>query len=74
MLALIPKTMTDEDNKEMIELPTELEIETMVRHLPRDKSPGIDGITLEILQLFWPVMKDACVKLIHTYWRDGKLS
>lgn len=49
-LSLIDKMVKVEDNRIMIELPIEVEIETMVRNLLEDKSPNIDSVTTEILQ------------------------
>lgn len=74
VLKLIQKTITEEYNESMLELPSEDEIKRMVRDLPKEKSPGIDGVTAEVLQQFWPVMKPVCIALVHAYWIDGRLT
>lgn len=75
VLELVQRTITNEDNKTMLELPTKDEIERMVKdRLPKGKSPRIDGVTTEVLQKFWPVMKPTCIALIHAYWIDGMLA
>lgn len=55
-------------------LPYEDEIEWVFQDLPKGQSPRIDGVTMDILQRFWLVMKPACVALVHAYWNDGKLT
>lgn len=74
MLELVKKTITEEENEVMLVLPTEDEIERMVKDLPKDKLPGIDGVTMEVLHRFWHVMKPTCIALVHAFWVDGKLT
>lgn len=61
---LITKKITEEENRVMIVAPTEDEIKQMVKGLPKEKSLGIDGVTIEILTKFWPKMKEACMAMI----------
>lgn len=49
MLKLVQKTIIEEDNEFMLELPSEDDIERMVRDLPKEKSSGIDRVTIEVL-------------------------
>lgn len=58
----------------MMEDPTKEEVERLVMSLPKDKSSGIDGVTIEMLLHFWPIMKPVCTKLIKAFWRDGTLT
>lgn len=54
--------------------PIEIEIDDLVRDLSKEKALDIDGITIEVLQRFWHVMKLICTTLIHADWVDGKLT
>lgn len=74
ILELIQCSITEEENEAMLLLPSKDEIEWVVQDLPKGKSSGIDGVTMEILQQFWPMMKPTCVVLVHVYWNDGKFA
>lgn len=74
VLAVIQRSITNEGNESMLELPTNNEIEQMVKDLPKGKSLGTDGVIAEVLQKFWPIMKPACVALVHAYWNNWKLT
>lgn len=73
ILTLIDKKVTTQKNLNMGRLPSEAEIKKMVFGLPKDKAPGIDGVT-EALIKGWEFMKPTCVVMVHAYWRDGILS
>lgn len=74
MLDLIHKTVTKEENKAMLELSVDDEIEWVVKDQPKEKSSGIDGVIAKVLQWFWLSMKPTCVALVHVFWMDGKLT
>lgn len=50
------------------------EIERLEAELPNDKSPGIDGDTIEILQKGWEYMKPACIQMIQAFWIEGRFT
>lgn len=70
-LRLMTRKISYEDNLAMVEPPTDLEIDQIVQALKKEKSPGIDGVTVEMLQKFWPCMKTACYELVRAFWREG---
>lgn len=73
-LNLITKKISVEDNSMMIAESTKDEVEKLVMVLSKEKSPGLDGVTAEILVKFWHVMKRACVEMIKDFWRNGRLT
>lgn len=74
ILDLITNRIFGEDNLSMMEEPTEKEVEKLVKSLPKDKSPGIDGVMIEMLLKFWDIMKSVCVALVQAFWRDGTMT
>lgn len=73
ILRLISKHISNIDNETMIKPPREEEVDRVVANLPKEKSPNIDGVTLEVFQQLWPLMRPACMALVQSFWIDGKL-
>lgn len=47
------------------------EILEVVSEMPKEKSPGIDGETVEILPHCWTFMGPASLALVQDFWGDG---
>lgn len=74
VLGLINKTMTDEENEELVKPPSEDEIDRVVHDFPIGKAPGIDGVTVEILIECWDFIKQDCYRMVEKFWEEGILS
>ncbi|KAL3696088.1 hypothetical protein R1sor_010164 [Riccia sorocarpa] len=62
-LQLIDKKLTVEQNTKLGASPSEECIEEIRRSVPKDKAPGIDGVTAEVLVAGWSFMKNDCIAM-----------
>ncbi|KAL3701794.1 hypothetical protein R1sor_019816 [Riccia sorocarpa] len=72
-LQLIDKTLSQDQNRQLGEIPSEELIEDIVKSLPKDKSPGIDGVTAELLVAGWSFMRTDCFAMVWRVWASRKL-
>jgi hypothetical protein len=73
-LELLTTRLTREENEAITAEPTDREITQIVQELKKEKAPGIDGITAEMLVACWAFMGKDCCALVHTFWKDKKLT
>ncbi|KAL3685489.1 hypothetical protein R1sor_003511 [Riccia sorocarpa] len=53
--------------------PTEQEVANCVQNLAREKAPGLDGISANVLRLMWDDAKDLCMQMLLAFWHDQQL-
>ncbi|KAL3690407.1 hypothetical protein R1sor_016716 [Riccia sorocarpa] len=69
----IDKRLTMEQNHTLEEIPSEELITSIVMEMPKEKSPGIDGVMIEILRLGWEFMREDCFQMVQAFWDKKKL-
>ncbi|KAL3677066.1 hypothetical protein R1sor_027014 [Riccia sorocarpa] len=70
---VLSKKVTAQQDERVSQHPTLDEVEKFVSMLQRDKSPGLDGLTVEALLLSWDRVKDDCFSMIQHFWDTGEL-
>ncbi|KAL3683131.1 hypothetical protein R1sor_001153 [Riccia sorocarpa] len=70
----INRRLTAEQNLVLEAVPSEELITTIVMEVPKEKSPGIDGVMAEILKLGWEFMKDDCFLMVQCFWDRKRLT
>ncbi|KAL3699898.1 hypothetical protein R1sor_017920 [Riccia sorocarpa] len=60
VLTLVDRKLDEEQNRQLDELPSEELIEDVVQSLPKGKSPGHDGVIVEVLKAGWGYMNGDC--------------
>ena len=69
------KDLVSEDNAEMLDNEISMtEIAKAVQALPNGKTPGLDGIPIEMYKLFWTKVKDLVYDSLRHGLTEGKLS
>lgn len=60
------------EHLEFLEAPfTHEEIDTVIRCLPNDKSPGPNGFNNEFLKKCWPLIRDDFYRLCHDFYNES---
>ncbi|KAL3698682.1 hypothetical protein R1sor_012758 [Riccia sorocarpa] len=73
VLDLIQTQLSTEESASVAAVPDRTEIEATVFGMKSNKSPGYDGLTIEVLRLCWPFVGEDCVRLIHTIWAKRRV-
>ncbi|KAL3681174.1 hypothetical protein R1sor_024130 [Riccia sorocarpa] len=73
ILKLVDRSVLESDNIKLTATPPTEEIDKTVTELPKEKAPGKDGITAEVLRATWSWTREACVALIEGFWRTKRL-
>ncbi|KAL3676110.1 hypothetical protein R1sor_026058 [Riccia sorocarpa] len=53
--------------------PTPAEVDTIAHLMKKEKSPGLDGVTIEVLLASWNFVRGDCLEMIEHFWEEGKL-
>ncbi|KAL3687621.1 hypothetical protein R1sor_013930 [Riccia sorocarpa] len=60
VLKLVDRKVSAEQNHELISRPSENEVDELAADLPRDKAPGLDGVTNNMIQDCWLFIREDC--------------
>ncbi|KAL3690792.1 hypothetical protein R1sor_004443 [Riccia sorocarpa] len=70
VMSYVKPRVTERQNHELVEAPSMEELEDIVKRLPEDKAPGLDGATVEVLTKCWSFMRADCLAMLLSYWQD----
>ncbi|XP_026396843.1 uncharacterized protein LOC113291534 [Papaver somniferum] len=70
---VIPKLITDSDNIMLHSIPTEIEIENKVKHVPSWSSPGPDGFQAGFYQTQWQLVGKDIVDVVQRFFTSGQM-
>lgn len=74
ILQLLPRKLSSVAAADMDRIPDLAEVESVVKGLPSDKAPGLDGLTSEVLKACWSWVSVTCLELVQAFWKDGVLT
>jgi len=70
---VVSNTLSSSQNEILGKMPSANELESAVKNMNRNKSPGLDGIPVEFYQTFWEEIKDEFIRMMHYCWEIGSL-
>ncbi|KAL3679581.1 hypothetical protein R1sor_022537 [Riccia sorocarpa] len=73
VLKLVDRQVNEAQNEQLREMPEEKELDELVEELPRDKAPGLDGVTNNMIQDCWDFIRRDCLAMMRHFWETGSL-
>ncbi|KAL3696995.1 hypothetical protein R1sor_011071 [Riccia sorocarpa] len=73
-LGLIRRRLNPGQSKKLEEPPDMAEVDHIVKILPSEKAPGLDGVTAEVIREYWELIRSDCLELMLAFWQDGRLT
>ncbi|XP_026384310.1 uncharacterized protein LOC113279878 [Papaver somniferum] len=70
---IISKILTDTDNDKLFAMPSEIEIENFVKHMPSWSSPGPDGFQAGFYQTQWNVVGKDIIDVVQKIFQSGHM-
>ena len=70
-LQFISEKVSNNDNRLLLEEPSEREIKNALFDINPDKAPGPDGMTSKFFQKFWREMRQDIIKLVRDFFVTG---
>ncbi|KAL3693293.1 hypothetical protein R1sor_006944 [Riccia sorocarpa] len=68
VLQLIDRRISEEEGSALDNLPTDEEIDNTVKSLKWGKSPGLDGVTNDMLLDCWDFIRQDCYEMVMAFW------
>ncbi|KAL2608299.1 hypothetical protein R1flu_026872 [Riccia fluitans] len=73
-LQLLQEKLSSLQKEALEEMPQLVEIEEIIAGMQDEKTPGLDGLTVETVRKLWWKVKDDCIKMVHAVWRKKEIS
>jgi hypothetical protein len=73
-LELLTEQIFEEANATLTEEPEDEEILRVIRDMKKEKVPGIDGVTAEMLVGCWDFLGNDCYATVHKFWQKKRIS
>ncbi|KAL3677394.1 hypothetical protein R1sor_027342 [Riccia sorocarpa] len=73
IMGLVTNKVSGEENRKIALQPTMTELLHIVEGMAREKAPGEDGLTMELLLATWEWTGEACLKLLNEFWETQNL-
>ncbi|KAL3693271.1 hypothetical protein R1sor_006922 [Riccia sorocarpa] len=73
VLSMIDRRVTEEENREIAAQPSMGELTDTIESMAKEKAPGEDGITVEVLIASWEWTGQGCMLLLFEFWRTKTL-
>ncbi|XP_056848949.1 uncharacterized protein LOC130499067 [Raphanus sativus] len=70
-LRFISEKVSSDDNRDLLEEPSEKEIKKALFDINPDKAPGPDGMTSKLFQKFWREMRQDIIRLVRDFFATG---
>ncbi|KAL3629955.1 hypothetical protein CASFOL_026267 [Castilleja foliolosa] len=74
LFSCITKTLSQQDNNDLMTLPTKTEILTAINKISANSSPGSDGFTRVFYSHCWDIIADDLTALIHGFYKGDQMS
>ncbi|KAL2652687.1 hypothetical protein R1flu_020815 [Riccia fluitans] len=71
--SLIGQLVTAEENRHLREAPGPEELKDTVKNLPLEKSPGEDGLPIEVLRELWEETGTGCLHFVQEAWKNKRI-
>lgn len=72
LMNLIPKVISDQDNADLLRIPTSDEVWMVVKSMKSNKSPGPDGFPVSFFKHNWALVGNQIVALIQNVFVSKK--
>ncbi|KAL2623954.1 hypothetical protein R1flu_008199 [Riccia fluitans] len=72
-LNFVNHRVTEDDNHRLTEVPRAEELSNTVKSLPLEKSPGEDGLPVEVLRELWEEIGTGCLQFIQEAWKSKRI-
>ncbi|KAL3686523.1 hypothetical protein R1sor_009097 [Riccia sorocarpa] len=74
VLSRITCQVGEEENLHLEGKPSDQEVEECVKNLAKDKAPGLDGVSADVLRELWAEAKPLCIEVLSAFWQDEQLT